>query len=429
MLKGKWDIFDKKNSHKIVVGYDLDDNGSQISYCYGKEETPQTLSVVAGEENYCIPTVLCKRKNVNQWYYGKEAVKYAAEEGAELLDNLVSRALSGEDIVVEGTAFHPTALLTLFVKRSLGLLSLTAGSEQIGALMITCRELTAEMVEVLNAVAAGLSLKTECICFQNHIESIYNYMLHQPEELWKNQVAVYDYSGSDIRVYRVECNRHTTPIVVFIHAGEYGAENVSALSKERQDEQLLQLAGKICSGHPIQTSYLIGEGFREEWMQESLKVLCRNRRLFMGNNLYSKGACHAMKEKLATSEIGERYVFLGEEKLKANIGMQVLKQGTPSYYALLDAGENWYEVKKECEFYLESGNCFDLKVTPLDGKEVTDIPIVLEGLPKRPDGTTGLSMSLKMPDVNRIQVTVKDLGFGELFPASQFVWTQEILVN
>lgn len=429
MLKGKWDIFDKLNSHKIIVGYDLGDRFSQISYCHAKGEEPQTVSVVAGEENYNIPTVLCKRKNVNQWYYGKEALKYAKEEGAQLIDNLVSRALTGEEIEIEETFFQPTALLTLFIKRSLGLLSLTAGADQIGALMITCRELPPEMVEVLETAAAGLMLKTECICIQSYVESIYYYMLYQPEELWKNQVAVYDYADEKLFLYRMECNRRTTPIVTFIQREEHGMETFGTVSDEKKDERLLQIAEKLCAEHTISTSYLVGEGFQEEWMQKSLKFLCRNKRLFKGNNLYSKGACHAMREKLSASETGKQYVFLGEEKLKANIGMQVLKQGETSYYALLDAGINWYEAQKECEFLLESGNSFEIKVTPLNGKGARLVTILLDGFPKRPAAASRLHMKLQMKDVKSIQVTIQDLGFGEIFPAGQTVWTQEILIN
>ncbi len=429
MLKGKWDIFDKLNSHKVIVGYDLDDACSQISYCYGKEEQPQTMSVIAGEELYNIPTVLCKRKNVNQWYYGKEAIKYAEEEGAELIDHLVSRALKGTPVVIEETEFHPTALLTLFVKRSLGMLSLIASAEQIGALMITCRNLTSEMIEILNTVVAGLGLKTEYIRFQSYVESIYYYVLHQPEELWKNQVAVFDYSGQDMFLYRLECNRRTTPVVTFIHAEENKAKVFAAGGPEEKDEELLETARQLCSEYPVTTSYLIGEGFQEEWMQESVKFLCKNKRLFKGNNLYSKGACYAMREKLSISEIGKQYVFLGEEKLKANVGMQVLRQGELSYYALLDAGLNWYEAEKEFEFILESGNSFDLTITPLDGKAIRTETVFLDGFPKRPKAVSKLRMKLFMTDADRIQITVKDLGFGDFFPPSKYIWTQAIPIN
>ena len=43
----------------------------------------------------------------------------------------------------------------------------------------------------------------------------------------------------------------------------------------------------------ITTVYLVGEGFEGGWMKNSLTFMCRGRRAFMGNNLYSKGACYA----------------------------------------------------------------------------------------------------------------------------------------
>lgn len=60
------------NGGKLIVGYDLDDEYSQISYCMADGDV-ETLSSVAGTENYNIPTVLCKREGVNQWFCGREA--------------------------------------------------------------------------------------------------------------------------------------------------------------------------------------------------------------------------------------------------------------------------------------------------------------------------------------------------------------------
>ena len=38
----------------------------------------------------------------------------------------------------------------------------------------------------------------------------------------------------------------------------------------------------------VSTIFLLGDGFKEGWAKESLKLLCRGRRVFQGNNLYSK---------------------------------------------------------------------------------------------------------------------------------------------
>ena len=173
----------------------------------------------------------------------------------------------------------------------------------------------------------------------------------------------------------------------------------------------------------ITSVYLIGEGFSEEWMKESLRFLCRNRRVFQGNNLYSKGACYALRERLYPTEISGRYVFLGEDKLKANIGMKVYRQGESSYLALLDAGVSWYDARFQTEVYLDEGNSFDIVLTPLNGKDARYGKVTLTGLPERKTPTR-LYIEISMTGENKVRLYVEDLGFGELSPSGYQKWTE-----
>ncbi len=422
---------------RIIVGYDLGDTFSQISYCFYDDNEPETLAVIAGTENYNIPTVLCKRQGVNQWFYGKDAMKHAQTENCELLTNLVELARCGETVRIEEIEFDPVSLLTLFVKRSLAMISIVSGIDKIAALMITCENLDATMVEVLNRVVAGLSLKTKVICFQSHVESVYYYTLHQDTELWQRQVMICDYNSDAIKVYQMDCNRKTTPIVAFveeqvfpfIHYQELVAADAMRDSvARRMDEAFLEILQSLNQGQIVSSAYLLGEGFKEEWMQESLQYLCRGKRVFQGNNLYSKGACLGMREKLMPSEIGKEYVFLGKDKLKANVGMRVTRRGEDSYYALLDAGSSWYEAKHTMEFLLEKDNVFTLIITPLNGREVKYAQVTLEGLPLREKAASRLYMEMDMTDESCIRLTIEDLGFGELFPATNQKWTESFEV-
>ena len=77
MLGGRLDFLEKKGAERVLVGFDLGNKYSQISYCVEGSEVPETLSLVAGSESYNIPTVLCKRQGVNQWFFGREAYKFA----------------------------------------------------------------------------------------------------------------------------------------------------------------------------------------------------------------------------------------------------------------------------------------------------------------------------------------------------------------
>ena len=418
---------------KIIVGYDLGNRYSQISYCTYEGGEPETLSVIAGEESYNIPTVLCKRNGANQWFFGKEAYKYAEAGEGSLVTDLVELALNGEKVIVEEEEFEPAALLTLFVKRSLNRLSLIAETDRIGALMMTCENMDGRMVELMDSIVAGLSLKTKNICYQSHVESIYYYTIHQPEELWQKQVVVFDYITDSVKAYNVEFNRRTTPVVAFAKEMEYPFLSCGETTPEepfdeelgrRLDEKFLVLLKQVCEGKLISSAYLLGSGFREEWMKDSLPYLCRGRRVFQGNNLYSKGACYAMREKLSPSETGSAHVFLGDDKLKANIGMRLSRQGEDSYYALLDAGTSWFEAQGSVEFLLQEDNVFSLIITPLNGRDIKFAQVTLEGLPIREGATSRLYMEIRMTSERCIALTVEDLGFGEIYPASHLRWTE-----
>lgn len=418
-------------SDKLILGYDLGNEYCQISYAFSDSGEVETLSQVAGAQSYNIPAVLCKRTGVNQWFYGKDALRYAEENQGILVDNLLGQALDGEPVIIEGESFEPVALLALFFKRSLGLLTQVASSERIGALMITCEMVDSRVLEVLNRMIAAVHLKTDKVAFQSHTESYYNYMLKQPQELWTNRSMLLDYRSSCVRVYRMECNRRTTPVVVFIeedvhpfYLWEPLPEEEPAREKriEEMDRALLRIAEDAMMSQ-VESVYLIGDGFEQEWMRESLRYLCKGHRVFQGNNLFSKGACYGMQERLNLSETGKEHVFLGRDKLKANVGMQILRQGEESYYALLDAGVNWYEADYTLEFYIRDGNEITLRVMPLTGKNGKEAKIILEDFP---GNIARLRAHFYLEAENLLVIEVHDLGFGEFRASSRHIWQERI---
>lgn len=427
MFSDKKEQNGKKNQKKAIIGYDLGRKFSQISYSFPGEDKVATASCIAGTEQYNIPTVLCKRRGVNQWFYGKEALKYAGEEDGILVEDLLTLAERGEEVIVEEESYDPAALLTLFVKRSLSLLNMHFSSQHMEAVMFTVEDLSPRMVEVLSKVAGALQLREDRVFFQSHLESFYCYMQHQPEELWKYDVFIYEYNDY-LKSLHLECNRKTTPQVVFITEQEHREMKRLPMtqSKEEIDRMFLAITEEELKGKIVSTIYLLGDGFKDEWALESLRFLCRNRRVFQGNNLYSKGACFGGMERIEPEQVNKKYVYLGKDKLKANIGMRVLRRGTESYFAVMDAGTNWYEVTADFEMILESGNTVDFVITPLTGENVIEKRITLEGLPERPEKTTRLKFHTEMTAVDRMTVTIEDLGFGEIFPSSGKGWTQTI---
>lgn len=436
-------FFDRKTDeelHKgsVLVGYDLNNDFAQISYCVydgTPDGTVETVATVIGTKQYNIPMVLCKRKGTGKWLYGKEAVSVGQDEDYYPVTGIMELARNGEMITIEDEDLDPVALLSLFIKRSLSLMSFIIAPENIGAVMFTVDKLDDRMVEVLAKAASNLNLKTTRIYFQSHTESFYHFMLHQPEDLWNYQVLACEHDGRRLKTYRMERNKKTTPIVVLIEEHAYDTVTLPDEDEEEDvkmgiyrlaDENFLDILSKQCDGRIVSCAYLLGDGFRNDWTKEALPFLCRNRRVFQGNNLYSKGACFAILERIEPSEAGKGHIFLSADKLKANVGMTVLRRGKESYYALLDAGENWYEVHKECEFLLPGDeNVISFVITPLTGKRAEVQEIVLEGAPVREGAFGRYEMKISMSSAECLEATITDLGFGELFPAAGKVWHKQ----
>lgn len=426
---------------RLIVGYDLGNEYSQISYAVSEEGETETFSQVAGGQSYNIPTVLCKRYGTNQWYYGREALRFAEEGQGILVENLLEMALDGEPVMIDQESFDPVSLLALFFKRSLMMFvqacARTKLPDKIAALMITCPIFERAVGEMLGSVVEGIRLKAEKICFQSHGESFYTYMLHQPRELWVNAPVLFHYRQNGIKVYHMECNRNTTPVVAYVEESEYtfpaweksAEEEMSQERKEELDAAFSHIAQDVCGKEAVDSVYLIGDGFAGDWMKDSLRFLCKGRRVFQGNNLFSKGACCGMQERLQASEAGKEHVFLGNDKLKANIGMRIYRQGEESYYALLDAGRNWYESEQTLECYIREGNEIKLTVVPLikspAGRGKEEKEMVLEGLR---GNIARLRLHLYMEEENLLTVQVEDLGFGEFREASGNVWRRSMPV-
>ena len=459
---------------RYVVGYDLNDIQIQISYFELNNESPGMLVSDGENERLGVPTVLCKRKRVNQWSFGTEAQRLIRRDGEAEVNKLLSLALAGKVITIEGEEFNGIDLLILFVRKSLKLLSVYVSMEQIESFVFTVPKLDRDMLSVLERVAAAVPIARGRILFLSYCEAVYCYMIHQSEELWDPECAIFDHDGTTMTAYHMHMNHRTTPVVGVIDKTEFEGLRVPDMSTyyddEDKEEETVANAGHGTEGpasqedelhdlknarmivsseneidamderlhdimhdflitRTVRSAYLLGAGFDGEWCGKTIRFLCMGRRVFQGRNMYSKGACYYGMEKLFPTEIYDRFIFLGEDKLKFNLGIYMDRGGKEEYIALADGGENWFDISAEVEFLLKSGSKVQLIVTPLDGKEIRVMDIILDGLPERPAKTTRLKMKVTFSSGNTVKAVVSDMGFGEIFQSSGLTWEKEVTIE
>jgi hypothetical protein len=416
-------------AEKLAVGYDIGDGYAQISYCVanGSGTEPETLPGAPESDSFLIPLVLCKKEGSNQWFFGHEAIKHGQEEGYILVEHLWNLVLAEEPILIEGEEIYPLALLTLFVKKSLAMLTMVAAPpEKITAILFTTDNLNEGREQILHSLVQGLGLKFDHVFVRDHGECYYDYMLRQPRELWTEDSLLLWAGEEQIVAYRLTGNERTSPKCMYVEEAAYPFHFPKGEGSLETDKQLLQIVSACCEGKRISSVYLIGETYGEEWMKESLRYLCRGRRVFQGSNLFSKGACYGALTGAGFLPPESDFLYLNQDSLKANIGLKVNQRGEPIYYAMLDGGVPWAEAAGSEDFYLQQTEHVDILITPLIHRNGRLARITLDGLTP---AITRIRMELHMKSANQLEVTIEDLGLGEIHPGSGKIWNETVMLG
>ncbi|MFI3202567.1 MAG: DUF5716 family protein, partial [Eubacteriales bacterium] len=193
---------------KIVVGYDLGNDTSQISYSYLTEEEVITLYGIKGN----IPTQLCKKIGRNQWYFGEKAKQREGNEDVIIVNNIWQKALSGDVINVDNAVYDAKDLLTQFVKESLKLLNDIVSIEQIQLLVITVDELDERAIQLLDQVVAELPIRKHITMYQSKEESFFHYIV-ESRNMYTNQALFVDGTEKFLKILHLELNQSVSPIV------------------------------------------------------------------------------------------------------------------------------------------------------------------------------------------------------------------------
>lgn len=426
----------------VVIGYDINEYYAQISYAVEGAE-PETLQFPTRREDGNIETALCKRTGVNQWFCGKEAVKKGVAGDGTLVEHLWKLLGEQETVMIEKQEFRIAALCNLFLGRTLGwaiqrLEEILGETVTIRAMVLTaepwndaCRDMAQELTE-------GLLVPQERIFMQGHEESLFSFLVYQPQRLLGYETAVFDLTAEQLVTYRVEMNHKTRPIVTtmqkeyvegMVRKKHYPSITEHDCRLAEFDLQMKAYFEEFTQGRIVTALYLIGEGFRGEWYPESLKLFCRNRKVFAGNNLYGKGACYSAAERVWRREEAENYLFLGKDMLRYNVGVSMWKDGQEEYVPLLDAGTNWYEARAEIEFMMEDADSIELLVTPIDGSGRYTESLSLPELPQRPWRSFRMSLVAEMQSDRGLFVCVRDEGFGQLYEKLPVGMTYDLVLG
>ncbi|MCI9615793.1 MAG: hypothetical protein HFG93_11660 [Dorea sp.] len=403
-----------------ILGYDLNEKNCQISFYDDTKEEPETLE--ASSKNYQIPLILGYHRE--RWVYGIEAEQLAAVQEGIVVTDLFEKALRREKVKVGDRRRDAVWLLAKFIRMSL------AGFEDIEFITFSVPFTNIDMSKMLKGIGRHLGISKECVCVQDYKESFCQYMFYQPKELWQYESAMFYCDAKEIRAYML---RRLNAVGVkeremFVTVEEVAHAQMKELAaiypilnKDKAkdaDDRFKTFIQSVFEKKVVSSVYLTGEAFENNWYPNSLKVLCNGRRAFVGNNLYSRGACYTSLRKCRG--YNDTPTYLDDTKMMEQICLRMRVNGQEGWYPIVSWGTHWYEADGQWEVILEDTSDIEIHVETLAGEELQVETVSLEGLPDRRDYSLRIQIEVLFLDERTCRLSFKDVGFGEFFPASGF---------
>ncbi len=426
MISDIKEVFDKINRDRFVVGLDVNDSFAQVSVCKVDSDNPSTLSLTEGSEDFNVPLYMLKRRSDGSWLFGNEA-KEAEDEGV-LVDNLFARAREKKTVRIDREEYLAKDIFLLFLKKVLLMFPVMVTPDKILSITITLKEANSDTIIMLQELPSLIKVNPDVLHFITYEESYFYYMLYQPSELQNHNILLFDTSGDKLRSYSLMRNFFKSPGVATVEVKEYvnfPAEAPMEYEKGERDSLFLRIASELCNSTVYSGVYLIGQCFYSDWASESLQYLCKGRKVFKGNNLFSKGACFAAKEKLQPSGKENKIQYLGNDRLKVTIGVET-DDAPKEMIPLIEGGSQWFESIGRCELILKETDKISIYLSYLYNNYVARGEITLPGLNTSNNRITRVSVEVKMISEDTALFKVWDMGFGELFPSTGKDWEQEL---
>ena len=406
---------------KLIIGIDLCDTYTQVS-------------VLGREEVWSFPTVICRKKTIEEWCVGEEAYKYTLMGEGVIVDKLLSLALKDGTSTIVQVKYDGVTLLRKYLEKVLDMVRMEYPGIPVSQVVIALKNMEMKLMDELMGCAEYLGISRDNVHIASHTECFVYYVLSQRRDVWGGQVGMFALSDEDLRYYELKVARGPRQVTAIAEHTEleegFNLDVLDTVSGSKMADKILCACSDRMMQKKLYSSvFLTGKGFsRTEWAPDFMKKVCHRRRVFVEPALFAKGAALKAEDYLH-ERTSYPFVCICEGKLKSTIAMEVVKHDTKVQMALAVAGESWYEARSVLEVILDNQNEIELTILPYqDPKQKRIVKIPLEGFPKRPNKTTKIRIAAGFLDEKTMVVKIVDRGFGELFPKSDVEIRQEVMV-
>ncbi len=410
----------------FYIGMDLCSDFTQLSYYNDIKREPESVSQLNNKDTYLMPNILFYSTETDHWYVGGEASEARFNEEGIVVDGIFENLFSQNKVVVAEKEYNYQDLFIMMVKLHIDSFLYRYEDAKVMKLVISIPEYNPRIYKLLSGLYKVMGVSKDTIEVTSHLDSGLYYIFNQEQELWINSVALYDYNADGLNYYRIDIARNKNPERVIMTHEDYSSQ--MSLSKYgndiyQMDADFAKIADYEVKKAYISSVFLTGVGFSNKWMKKSTNVLCQGRRVFVGQNIYTKGACYRAVGG-EYKEFYERFFIETKENVLFDVGIS-LGDEKDTFLPIAKGGRQWYNTHGSVEVVLDDTDKVTIRYRNRHNLDEKREAVKIHGIPKRPNKTTKLSIEVEFESPHEGAVIIKDLGFGKLFPTTNKVYRKE----
>lgn len=413
---------------QLLIGFEITNETSQIYYYQAQTGDAVPIFLTQNQSNPLFPTCLAVKESTKEWMIGEEAIRISSLDGSFFIENLLEKLENQESITVYGATFTPEMLLTKFFKKAFMVVRQQFLNSSIQKLVITVPNLTPRMTDLIYLSLEELGLLRDRVHIISQVQSYMYYVLSQKPEIWAHDVSLFTYDETGLFYYNLTINRRMQPYTVIVDRMDLSNELTPEVFEQEPIERVLyrleKLMNQVLYRRLTSAVFVTGKGFEGNWVRDVLVRLSSSRRVFLGQNLYAKGACLGAKGFFDDSF--QNYLFLSDEMITSNISLRLYENAKEVDYIMVKAGTPWWEATNTVTVILDQTKELAFTVSNLLNREPLHEVLSLDGLMERENKTIRLSVTVQFIDRDSAIVTVRDVGFGVFYDTNYRIWEQKL---
>lgn len=402
----------------LMLGIDFSKTDMQVGI-WNEERTCadvyQFPDYMGGE---IIPTMVIADEE-GKLLVAKDALDYGMKMQKHGVTSLYGN-LSNEKLDMGGTEMNVNQVFAHYLQEILSHIRKRYGSASIARIGITGERMTEEKKIHLTEIMESLGYSGDKLFFASHADAVLWYEICEGT---KGGSMTLDFDSKGMMAYLINAGNEELEIPYYVETIDYSSLMNGGLSgvldEEERKKSFTAITELAIARKALARLYVTGDIVDTPGISQILgRFFNTGRRIFTGRSLYCLGACYlAVKEKLPKKAIGDNQIF-------HNVSLEAYEDAMVHQVRLLKAGTVLSRAGAAIQVILDDTKEMKFQIEDVRKAEAINCTLHPEEFYFRENKTLRLEIEAKFLDYDTLVLKVRDVGFGDICPATYRVWEQ-----